>query len=414
MESESKLTTRKKVLICILLSYLSFSIISEFFYREPLFKYSLSIEETIQKDTPKMIQKYLRLITKFGSKKTVIPIIAIVSLFIPINKTFTLIAVVFTSVYTDNIMKIIYSSPRPYWIDNKLNKYCDGSFGNPSGHAFLSSSFYLSLWHIITHFDIFSSNIVFIIFKYILLIVHLFLINSILFSRIYLGVHGLNQILYGVSLGIASYILYFYIFSIHSMKPSKFMKMINDIKIKLYSFFSLCIIFAILIFFFVSYQRTEEYSKLLHTICPKLKPYQYLNNDGLYDTLGLFGFIGVYSGILFTKLKSDSNYPEQEDYIINWQLGDMKRKSIRYITFFIFCFPYYLGNFISDNAHLALLFSIKISLCYFLTGFFMFGPGLYYGFMLSRYVLGVDPIEEETVDSIQPIYLEMNKQKSLV
>lgn len=44
----------------------------------------------------------------------------------------------------------------------------------------------------------------------------------------------------------------------------------------------------------------------------------------------------------------------------------------------------------------------------------MFGPGLYYGFMLSRYVLGVDPIEEETVDSIQPIYLEMNKQKSLV
>ena len=66
MESESKLTTRKKVLICILLSYLSFSIISEFFYREPLFKYSLSIEETIQKDTPKMIQKYLRFITKFG------------------------------------------------------------------------------------------------------------------------------------------------------------------------------------------------------------------------------------------------------------------------------------------------------------------------------------------------------------
>ena len=29
-------------------------------------------------------------------------------------------------------------------------------------------------------------------------------------------------------------------------------------------------------------------------------------------------------------------------------------------------------------------------------------------------LLGVDPIEEETVDSIQPIYLEMNKQKSLV
>lgn len=412
MENNYCINLKKTIIIVFLICYLIISIISELFYRDPLFELSISFERKLQNEIPAFLGKYFEIISKFGSKKIILPFIIGYSFFIPFNKTFSLLIVVFNSVYVDNIMKIIYSSPRPSWIDQSLNKYCDGSFGNPSGHAFLSSSFYLFFWTILVDYDFFIINIYGIIIKFILLGVFLLFIGSILLSRLYLGVHSTNQVLYGANLGITSFFFYYFVLGIHKMTPKFFMDKLKEIKIYLLAFFSFCICLAITLYFFVSYQTNEKYTKFLQEKCPNLNKVQYLNNDGLYDTLTLFGLIGVYIGLLFVKRKTDLKFPNQEELIINWNLSSLKRRIIRYIFFVFFTIPYIVAFFIPSDAHLAIQFCIKISLCYFLTGFGMFGPGFYYGYKLIRFIYG-NEIIGENIENIQPFYLEMNKQLSI-
>ena len=105
-------------------------------------------------------------------------------------------------------------------------------------------------------------------------------------------------------------------------------------------------------------------------------------------------------------------FPNQEELIINWNLSSLKRRIIRYIFFVFFTIPYIIAFFIPSDAHLAIQFCIKISLCYFLAGFGMFGPGFYYGYKLIRFIYG-NEIIGENIENIQPFYLEMNKQLSI-
>ena len=99
-----------------------------------------------------------------------------------------------------NLTKIAYHDPRPYMTDNLINPYgCTNEYGNPSGHALLCSSFFSLLF--LDNFHIKSnkcSKLTYFLWFGLLIST----IVTVSFSRLYLGMHTLNQVLYGALLGI--------------------------------------------------------------------------------------------------------------------------------------------------------------------------------------------------------------------
>ena len=138
-----------KLILIIFIIYIIAVVISEQFYREYLFKKSIKIETDIYNKSSKKLITFFKIITEFGTVLFLIPLLIIIHITLPINISYTFLSVLILSAYYDNILKIIYSSPRPFWIKTSIKNECDGGFGNPSGHSFSSFSVFLSLWNIL-------------------------------------------------------------------------------------------------------------------------------------------------------------------------------------------------------------------------------------------------------------------------
>ena len=101
------------------------------------------------------------------------------------------------------ILKQAYQQSRPIWVSDQISKwewFCPTDFGNPSGHSYVA-------------FPLFEP----IISKYIgferLKIAWGFVILFgvvVPFSRMYLGVHSINQIFFGFSFGMIWIVCYRY------------------------------------------------------------------------------------------------------------------------------------------------------------------------------------------------------------
>ncbi|HZU86175.1 MAG TPA: phosphatase PAP2 family protein, partial [Anaerolineaceae bacterium] len=89
---------------------------------------------------------------------------------------------------TNSLFKLVFHAPRPYWINSDVTAYsAETSFGAPSGHAQIS----LSMWGAAAAW--FRRRWV-----TILCAVIIFMIG---FSRIYLGVHFISDVLIGWIIG---------------------------------------------------------------------------------------------------------------------------------------------------------------------------------------------------------------------
>lgn len=95
----------------------------------------------------------------------------------------------------NGIIKLVFKSPRPYWIDKTVTAYIsESSFGLPSGHAMNA----MSVW------GLFAASIRKKGFRVVLIA----LVILIGISRIYLGVHFTSDVLVGWLVGALLLILY--------------------------------------------------------------------------------------------------------------------------------------------------------------------------------------------------------------
>lgn len=108
-------------------------------------------------------------------------------------------------------MKLIYHQPRPFMIDSTIISYsCSKGFGNPSGHSSAAWSFaiilFLDIFHGMPHCKnqrrlqdvFFPSHLTYLVG----LLLALCWVISLPFSRFILGVHSLDQLIYGSSIGL--------------------------------------------------------------------------------------------------------------------------------------------------------------------------------------------------------------------
>lgn len=99
-----------------------------------------------------------------------------------------------------NVTKLSYANPRPYWVSSDIIAYkCSNQFGNPSGHSMTTMAMALTLW---LDYKETSNGSYGATRKAILLALAILFPISIGFSRLILGVHSLDQICYGLLLGV--------------------------------------------------------------------------------------------------------------------------------------------------------------------------------------------------------------------
>ena len=370
--------------IILLIIYFILCITTNIFYRKSLYDLSLSFQRSFQeKFNSQIIKLYFKIITHFGSQVFYIPVFIILFFFNPLNYFIYILSTLLIAIYFSNVLKIIYHNPRPFWNDKKLFKdVCEGGFGNPSGHALGSISTYLGISHLLIKNKLFKENIKFQIGLFVFTI---FFILNIMLSRIYIGVHSIDQIIYGGLLGLGFYYLMFFIIKGYEFKPKEFLNKIYEGKLIMICVFLILLFFPLPFYFFSKSQYTDynKYDQIFNEFCPKVKFYlKYFNND-LVGCLLILILLGMYLGLIFLKKKIDIDFPDCENKIINLNKTNTTIRLKRSMIFLVFSFPILLALIIPET-NLFVIFVFKIGLSFFLTGFSIFGPGIYYGFVFSQ------------------------------
>lgn len=115
------------------------------FYREPLYKASLSFAADIQK--MEELKPFFQAISFMGSGGFY-GFMCIV-IFNVVSKPAALYiysGIAFAN-YTMNQLKSIYGEPRPYWVTNDVKAdHCGTGFGNPSGHMLNNCFLWFTLY----------------------------------------------------------------------------------------------------------------------------------------------------------------------------------------------------------------------------------------------------------------------------
>jgi len=103
-----------------------------------------------------------------------------------------------------SVLKSFNTEPRPFFVaDLQPATKCWNEYGSPSGHSLTSASLYFTVWKLICR-TYRPSNLL----KYLSLSLTILIVIAIGVSRLYMGVHTLNQIFSGWILGLFIHILF--------------------------------------------------------------------------------------------------------------------------------------------------------------------------------------------------------------
>ena len=372
----------------ILLLILLLLIIIEIFYRQPLFNFSLTYEQNLQTSLSKISIFFFRCISFLTVSIFLIIGILIIFWYCTLIKFFIFLFVLIFTVYIHSLMKIFYANPRPFWINENLFKgECQGGFGNPSGHSMISFYFYMTFAYFFIN-DISKNNSkINIILSYLISFIWCCLVA---FSRLVLGVHSINQVIYGGSMGFMIFIISIIVFNLYEMPIKYYLKFFKEKNYIIYSIISIIsLILLSIISYFICNSNNNEYN--INKNCQKVKKYKIFYKEGLFGTMSIIALFGFYFGQFYfwNKTNLTKNYDDEfvqniEENINKWnkyQVDFFKSKEkifkvLRIIIVCAICGVIYLV--IPGDINLLIVFIFKVGLPFFLMSFMFSGPGLYW------------------------------------
>lgn len=188
--------SKYKISFIISIMVLIITMILDFNYSSYIMQVSIDLTYYLQTNHD------LKLLSFFFSYIAFFSIFAYVFLIFTISKnpesSFTLILGFSLFLYLQAILKLLYKDPRPVFLSEKLNgDYCVCDYGKPSGHSMSSVGMLLLIYSEIGA-EFKPRKFV----RFFLKVFFSSLVFMIVFSRVYLGVHSLNQIFLGFVLGI--------------------------------------------------------------------------------------------------------------------------------------------------------------------------------------------------------------------
>ena len=298
-----------------------------------------------------------------------------------IYKTFIFGMTGLLSTFLAGFLKLFYLSPRPFYYDTGIISIgCEGGYGNPSNHAIVSMCYYLSFYYI---FIKTNKNIK---YKKLFLSLIILFILCICFSRLYMGVHSLNQIFFGIFLGFCLYYLIFYVLEIEPYNSEEILEIIYNLNKYIFIFVIIVSIGLIPYFIFKIDKRLAfQYNIYISQFCPNLPTIKRLENAALINittfSVVIFAIFGIFFEYEFifekniNKFKKFNFYNENNDLEQNllnenennkkWNDTNLFISFIRLIIIFIIVYIlYYPPKLISyqNNFYIVLFFKILFPL----------------------------------------------------
>lgn len=373
-ESMIKNNSKFKLRIFIVSLYTLLVFLLETFFRQPLFDLSERVEIDFQKNID---PSFFKLISKIGTQPVYLPVTVICFIFLPLNFPFTLLSVIIHATYWDNLLKMLYGEARPYWVFRDLSPSCNCGFGNPSGHSMSSSAVYLSIWHIVTNNKYFEERY---FIKMMLLSIFIFLILLIIFSRLVLAAHSINQVLFGGLLGVSIYLFHFYVFKMDKLKSKDFFEFFTSKKkIRIFAvFYLLLLLISFFVYFFVGNKTViEENIDYISKNCGEIQEYRKFNEDGIFHCLSIFALMGSHIGIgLFTNFIERKRLFIRYEEIYNFNKTGIKKKIFILLILLISGSPILLFFIIPGDSTLILILIFKVTIPYILGCIGIFGVSL--------------------------------------
>ena len=103
-----------------------------------------------------------------------------------------------------NVTKLTYHQERPFWASKDIEAVqCTTQYGNPSGHSMFSIGVALTMWLDVNQYISENETVLKAWYYRMLLLLGVIVYGlTIGYSRVILGVHSWNQVVFGWSLGV--------------------------------------------------------------------------------------------------------------------------------------------------------------------------------------------------------------------
>lgn len=373
-----KMEKSTKIKIIFISVFFFSTFIAEFFYRPPLFDNSITIAKTLQ-DKLYFSKKFFSFITKITNYDYII--LGIVLYFFPINYSYTFFLEKMASEHLCDFLKLSYGNGRPFLIDkieaNDIFTSCSSSYGNPSGHSFRSISTFLSLAQ--CFIDFFELRYLYSIFIYIFIAIIVLLVN---FSRVILGVHSIDQVIFGDTMGFTTYFIIFQIIKPHKRDITKFFQKFLNIQFHILNAIAFVIILTYTIIGAIIFDREgeEDFEELKDRLKGKCNSQDnaILSYDSTFYSFFFLGYFGMICGITcltyITNKNFYSNYEELNYYYKNSNYKWYITYPLKVVFLWISYIPYYVSSSKPPGLSPIILYIFGSSIPVFLFGFMLFGP----------------------------------------
>ena len=381
-QDHSKYCSKYKICL-IYLSVLLLVFISEYFYHELLLRLSFPVIRSIQSkilNSPFKLN-VLEFFTECGTKNGIGVVLLFSYVFMSIKNSFLMVNVLSVGVFSDNLLKELYAKPRPYLLDMLIKPVdCELSFGNPSGHSLNSILFFLTLWHIMTDSEYFKQRK---LMKYIFLISTIMFVFIIMFSRLALGAHSLNQLLFGFSVGVSIYFGIFHILEAKDIPVDTFFKLFSSFAyiLTMTAIYTFTIVLNVCLIHFNNHDM-KKYLTIIKEICPYKSLVHSFDYGATFNCFIIFfsigSHIGVYILLRYMNLLSNGNYEseeiskEQYQKLNQWNDFELKNIVVRTILFVISTLPFHISLTVSDKSSKFTNYFFKMILPNFLASLLLF------------------------------------------
>jgi membrane-associated phospholipid phosphatase len=310
------LTKQEYVKIAIFLITICFIITIQVLIAGYLASLSIPIISYLQSNKPLVI--FMQFLTLLGSRRIKTLLLCITFSFCSHYHTFLFALITYFSMFFNGLLKINLQQPRPFFLSDEIEALsCEFGYGYPSNHVITTVPAFLIFFEIMYYrfeFDKRRKSGAYYWFG----ITAVFLLCVLIgISRLVLGVHSLDQVVFGLIMGFAVYYFFFDVIDMNIKNPLPFIRILFNN----YYFYKVILIMSLLFFgFFINAILLDgnDYYDTIWTVriiegCgyyPYLTPFF----KCLIDVCDFMVIVGVLIGMII-DIKVTTRYQNVEDFI---------------------------------------------------------------------------------------------------
>lgn len=377
----------KKTLLFFL--FIAIILILERLMADVLFDYSFPTIKFLQKF--EFSQDFWKLISIFGSKNFKFVLLIIIFSLCNHYHTFVFSLVTFSSLFITSLIKILFQEDRPFWKDINIQAFdCEVSYGFPSNHVTATIPVMLYFWEIIYYrFQLGKSDLDFTLNRNVLIFLNvLFVLLGV--SRLYNGVHSLDQVFFGFLFGYLIYYFFRIILEFDIEDHSYLIELLNDSAKAMYFIIVYCFVYTF--YLICLFYKKDNFDNLIIPLIEEkcAGHYEYSPYFKCFvDGADYFGILGAFLGIFYDRFRYKFEGVElNKNFIyINENLSQNLKYQVGYwndtnLTIsFVRCLVIYIETYIvfismkviaADNVNILVDYLFERCLPAFLVNFMLF------------------------------------------